>query len=95
MTVKEEHSKEIIDRKEITQSHRHNLDACTNKLDALLNIRLNEEISAEEYAQKKSAIIHEKQKYEGLIEDTQNKKWGPFFYSFKPYIPRSIITDKT
>ncbi|MBU0694343.1 MAG: zinc ribbon domain-containing protein, partial [Candidatus Omnitrophica bacterium] len=42
--LKEEHGKEKIDRDDITQTHRHNLDACTKKLDALFNMRLNEEI---------------------------------------------------
>ena len=71
--LKEEHSKEKIDRGEITQAHRHNLDVCTKKLDALFNMRLNEEIGAEEYARKKDALMQEKQKYEGLIADTQNR----------------------
>ena len=51
--LKEEQSKEITDRNEITKAHRHNLDACTKKLDALFNMRLNEEIGPEEYAKKK------------------------------------------
>jgi len=71
--LKEEHSKEEIDRTEITKAYRQSLDACTKKLDGLFNMRLNEEISAEEYAQKKSNMIKEKQKYEGLIADTQSR----------------------
>ncbi len=71
--LKEEHAKEKIDRDEITQAHRRNLDGCTKKLDALFNMRLNEEISAEEYARKKDALMQEKQKYEGLIADTQER----------------------
>jgi len=70
--LKEEQSKEKIDRDEITQTHRRNLDACTKKLDALFNMRLNEEICPEEYAQKKDELMQEKQKYEGLITDTQD-----------------------
>lgn len=69
--LKEEHSKEKIDRNEITQAHRHNFDLCTKKLDALFNMRLNNEISAEEYAQKKDILVQEKSNYEGLIVDTQ------------------------
>lgn len=71
--LKEEHSKEKIDREEITKAHRYNLDACTKKLDGLLTMRLNGEISAEEYGQKKNGLVQEKQKYEGLIADTQNR----------------------
>ena len=71
--LKEEHGKEKIDRDDITQAHRHNLDACTKKLDALFNMRLNEEIGPEEYARKKNDLTQEKQKYEGLIADTQDR----------------------
>jgi len=69
--LKEEQSREIIDRDEITKAHRHNMDACVKKLDALFNMRLNEEISPEEYAKKKDDLLKEKQKYEELIGDTQ------------------------
>ena len=71
--LKEEHGKEKIDRDDITQAHRHNLDTCTKKLDALFNMRLNEEIGPEEYARKKNDLMQEKQKYEGLIADTQDR----------------------
>ncbi|MDP2943616.1 MAG: recombinase zinc beta ribbon domain-containing protein, partial [Candidatus Omnitrophota bacterium] len=69
--LKEDQSKEIVDRDEITKAHRHNLDACAKKLDALFNMRLNEEIGPEEYAKKKDDLLREKQKYEELIGDTQ------------------------
>lgn len=69
--LKEEQSREIVDRDAITKAHRHNLDACLKKLDALFNMRLNEEISPEEYAKKKDDLLQEKQKYEELIGDTQ------------------------
>jgi DNA invertase Pin-like site-specific DNA recombinase len=69
--LKEEQSREIVDRDAITKSYRHNLDTCLKKLDALFNMRLNEEISPEEYAKKKDDLLQEKQKYEELIGDTQ------------------------
>ncbi|MCM8775762.1 MAG: zinc ribbon domain-containing protein [Candidatus Omnitrophica bacterium] len=71
--LKEEQSREIVDRDEITKAHRHNLDACVKKIDALFNMRLNEEISPEEYTTKKDDLLKEKQKYEELIGDTQKR----------------------
>ncbi|MBU4162494.1 zinc ribbon domain-containing protein [Patescibacteria group bacterium] len=71
--LKVDQSKEIVDRDEITKAHRHNLDACAKKLDALFNMRLNEEIGPEEYAKKKDDLLREKQKYEELIGDTQQR----------------------
>ena len=71
--LKEEQSKERIDRDKITQTYRIHLDACAKKLDALFNMRLNEEVSAEEYIGKKNALMKEKQRYEDLIADTQDR----------------------
>jgi len=71
--LKEEHRKEKIDRNEITQAHRHSLDDCTKRLDALFNMRLNEEIGPEEYAKKKDDLLREKEKYEELIRDTRHR----------------------
>ncbi|MBI4846289.1 MAG: recombinase family protein [Candidatus Omnitrophica bacterium] len=71
--LKVDQSKEIVDRDEITKAHRHNLDACAKKLDALFNMRLNEEIGPDEYAKKKDDLLREKQKYEELIGDTQQR----------------------
>jgi len=42
-------------------------------LDALFNMRLNEEIGPEEYALRKDILMQEKQKYEGIIEDTHDR----------------------
>lgn len=71
--LKEEHAKEKTNRQDITQAQRHSIDACTKKLDALLNMRLNEEIGPEEYTRKKDALMQEKRKYEELIADTQDR----------------------
>ncbi len=71
--LKREHSKENIDRKKITEAHRHNLDTCTKRLEALFNMRLNGEISSDEYIRKKDRLLKEKRKYEELISDTQNR----------------------
>jgi site-specific DNA recombinase len=71
--LKEEHAKKIINRDELTKAYRRGLDACTKKLDGLTNMRANDEISAEEYAPRRSVLLKEKQKYEGLIADTQNR----------------------
>ena len=71
--LKEEHKKEKIDRNEITQAHRQGLDDCTKKLDALFNMRLNEEIGPEEYTKRKDDLLREKQKYEELIGDAQHR----------------------
>ena len=63
-----------ISKKDFTGIIGHDdLDACTKKLDALFNMRLNEEIGPEEYARKKDDLTQEKQKYESLIADTQDR----------------------
>ena len=71
--LKEEQSKEKIDREEITRAYRHKLDACTKNLEELFNMRLNKEITTEEYARKKDALMQDQQKYADLITDAQGR----------------------
>lgn len=75
--LKEEQKEEQIDRDEIVKSHQRSMNKCIQKLDNLFNMRISEEISAEEYAIKKNLLLEEKQKYEQLIADSHQRveKW--------------------
>jgi site-specific DNA recombinase len=69
--LKEEQNKEIGDRKNITNTFRNHLDNCNKKLDTLFNMRLNLELTPEEYSKQKKILAQEKHKYESLLADTQ------------------------
>ena len=60
--LKAEHEKEQQDRNQILESYHKALNRCVSKLDTLFNMRLNKEISEEEYRGKKNELIKEKNK---------------------------------
>ncbi len=71
--LKEEHSQEVVSREEVARAYCLSLRAVSQRLDTLLNMRLNNEVGVEQYAAKKEELLKEKQKYEGLIADTQGR----------------------
>ncbi|MBF0556181.1 MAG: recombinase family protein [Nitrospirae bacterium] len=71
--LKTEQSAEISEREEITKALRKNLDNSCRRLDMLLEMRINNEITAEENAKKKEETLKEKHKYEELLSDTNNQ----------------------
>ena len=71
--LKEEQEREVAGREEVTRAYRLGLDVCARKLDALLDMRLSDEIGVDEYAAKKDELLKEKRKYEELLSDTQER----------------------
>ncbi len=71
--LKEEHKKEQTDRDEIIDSYQKSFKRCVAKIDNLLNMRLNEEISFDEYVIKKEELLKDKRKYEELISDSSKR----------------------
>jgi site-specific DNA recombinase len=72
--LREEHSKEITDREGITQAQRKCLDNCFKRLDTLFNMRLNGEITPEEFKSQNEKLLGEKNKYEELLKDTSHRQ---------------------
>ena len=62
--LKEEQSKVTVDRDEIKKSQQKRLDSCARKQDALFEMRINGEIDASEYIQRKEKFTEEKQRFE-------------------------------
>jgi len=71
--LKEEQAKEQVDQDEINKTHQKALDKCMTKINNLLNMRVDEEVSNEEYVTKKEELLQEKQKYEELIVDSSHR----------------------
>ena len=71
--LKEEQSKEAVDRDEILKSQQKRLDSCIRKQDSLFEMRINSEIDKEEYLQRKEQLIEVEQRYKQLIDDTHNR----------------------
>ena len=70
--LKKEAGKETGSRKSILTAQRKNYDDCLNKLDRLLEMRINEEITPEEFAEKKTELNREKARLLALINENDN-----------------------
>ncbi len=75
--LRESHKRESASRDELLESQQHALRQTSRKLDALLEMRMREEVTEEEYRQKKATLIREKAHYEELLADTGEgqEKW--------------------
>lgn len=71
--LKEDHAQEKDDSQSIVQAHRKRMDACQRQLESLLDMRMNGELTPEEYRLKKEVVMFERQKFEELISDSTNR----------------------
>jgi len=71
--LKEEQGKEAVDREEILNSQQKRFDACKRKLNSLFEMRINGEMDASEYIQRKEKLTEEKQRFEQLIVDNNHR----------------------
>ncbi len=70
--LKKEANKEVGSRKSILTAQRKNYDDCLNKLDRLLEMRMNEEITPEEFAEKKTGLNREKSRLLALVNESDS-----------------------
>ncbi len=71
--LKEEQCKETVDREKILSSQQKRLDTSKKKLNSLFEMRLNGELEASEYIQRKGKLEEEKQRYEQLVADNNHR----------------------
>ena len=71
--LKLENEKEIQDRNKILESQKKAYDNCVNKIDRLIEMRLNNEITEDEFISKKSELLREKLHLQELLNDTDNR----------------------
>ena len=70
--LKKEADKEVGSRKSILTVQRKNYDDCLNKLDRLLEMRINEELTPEEFAEKKTGLNREKSRLLALVNESDS-----------------------
>jgi len=75
--ARKESKKEIKDRNKILENQRKAYKNCVKKIDRLIEMRMNDEISQEEFLRKKKELLEEKVKLKELLNDTDNRinKW--------------------
>lgn len=70
--LRKEADKEVGSRKSILTAQRKNYDDCLKKLDRLLEMRMNEEITPEEFTEKKAEMNREKSRMLALINESDS-----------------------
>lgn len=72
-----EAEKESKDRNKILVRQQRDYQNCVKKVDALIEMRMRDEITQEEFLNKKTELIKEKSRLQELLEDTDNRvnKW--------------------
>lgn len=88
--LKKAHKREASSRLSIYQSQQKAYKQIIKKLDRLLDIRMAEEITEEEYRSKKSDLIKEREKYRESLKDIDQRqdKWlsvSERFFNFAHY----------
>ena len=71
---RERHSEEVRSRDAVYDSQERTYQACVRKLDALIDMRAAGEITADEFAAKKSAAMQKKLRMEELLADTSRRQ---------------------
>jgi len=75
--LKEVHAVEIQDRTTVYKNHQTAYNSIQEKLDKLLDLRLNEQVSDLEYETKKKNLEDERERVKELLDDTEGraKRW--------------------
>ena len=71
--LKTMNSQEIDDREKIYGSQRRNYEASVKKIDNLIDMRANGELTEEEFSSRKKIALEEKAKFQTLLNDTDKR----------------------
>ncbi|MFH0853441.1 MAG: recombinase family protein [bacterium] len=71
--LREMNAHEVGDRERIYGNQRREYEGCVKKLDNLIDMRADEEIDAEEFKNRKTALFAEKERLHSLLKDTDRR----------------------
>lgn len=71
--LKRDFQEEKKDRNKILKKQKRDYNACIKKIDKLLEIRINSEITEEEFLRKKLELLEEKSRAQELLNDTDRR----------------------
>ncbi len=72
--LRKSHNQEVVSRAAVWQSQEQAYKKCSEKLDKLLEMRIAGELTEDEYKVKKNSLITDKEKYQALLKDTDNRQ---------------------
>lgn len=71
--LREMNRQEITDRERVYGAQRREYEACIRKIDNLIDMRANGEITEDEFRQRKTVLLTEKERLQGLLKDTDER----------------------
>jgi hypothetical protein len=71
--LKQMNKKEIIDREQTYGNQRREYEACVRRVDNLIDMRANGEITEDKFKTKKTAILLEKDRLQEFLKDTDKR----------------------
>jgi len=71
--LEKENKEELKDRNLIIVNQRKAYDNCVKRIDKLIELRMNDEITQAEFFEKKSGLLREKERLNSLINDTDDR----------------------
>jgi len=71
--LKEMNEKEILDREQVYGAQRREYETCVRKINNLIDMRANNEITEDEFKNKKIALLSEKERLQAFLNDTDKR----------------------
>ncbi len=71
--LREMNTQEITDRDRIYGSQRREYEACVRKIDNLIDMRANGELTEDEFKSRKNALMSEKERLQAFLKDTDRR----------------------
>lgn len=71
--LKEMNTQEVSDRERIYGAQRREYEACVRKVDNLIDMRANGELTEDEYRNRKQTLLAEKERLQELLKDTDKR----------------------
>lgn len=71
--LREMNKQEMVDREKIFGSQRREYDACVRKIDNLIDMRANNELTEEEFKTRKQSLLSEKDRLNEYLKDTDKR----------------------
>ncbi|MBI2640175.1 MAG: recombinase family protein [Candidatus Sungbacteria bacterium] len=71
--LRQMNTQEVSDREKIYGNQRREYEACVRRIDNLIDMRANGEITEDEFKIKKTALLSEKERFQELLKDTDKR----------------------
>lgn len=71
--LRDMNAQEVVDREHVYGGQRREYDACVRKIDNLIDMRANNELDEQEFRDRKTALLSEKERLQQYLRDTDRR----------------------